>query len=413
MAEPGYKNNILATYQPDLSAASWIAKWLETRKNMPKVQLSLDNNPNIINSQIDQMAKYKIIPFTSKYDDGMTNGVTDHDKQGIAYNGNQPETMRVHERAHAVSYDSPQLRYIQGLQSKQKYRKDKNFLQNIWENILYDNNDEYQKYLDQPTEIYSRLMEIRKLNNINPKKVWTLNDIKKLRKNVKDKEIFSEYTDDFILKLFNEVAQNNNQNVLEQPLYAKNGTKINTLKRFYTCRKFIHGGKGVSDNGQYQKDDYLGFSGDMYEASYSALKNLHLPYLTHNKIVNLSRWIAMHKAMESGYGSVVSNNYNYGGYGGKNPIKFNSINDYVTRYVTDAQKLYPGIFKARNFQEYIRALFPEGHGYNPRDKRGVIVNDPKLYDPQKSYEVYWDQTRGMQDRVNQNIDEWIRLGYNK
>lgn len=185
---------------------------------------------------------------------------------------------------------------------------------------------------------------------------------------------------------------------------------MNVIKRF---RKYRHGGKGVAPNGQYKSQDFLGFSGDMYQAAYTALKNLKLPYLTHNKIVNLSRWIAMHKAMESGYGSVVSNDFNYGGYGGKDPIKFNSINDYVTRYVTDAQKLYPGIFKANNFQEYIKALFLKGHGYNPRDIKGNVVNDPKLYNPEKSYEIYWDQTNGMQNRVNQNVDEWINKGYNK
>lgn len=189
---------------------------------------------------------------------------------------------------------------------------------------------------------------------------------------------------------------------------------MNVIERF---RKrplmFKHGGKGISSDGSYQSNDYLGFSGDMYQAAYTALKNLNKPYLTHDRIVKLSRWITAHKAMESGYGSTVSNNFNYGGYGGENPIKFNNINEYVTRYVTDAQRLYPNIFKAGTYEQYIRALFPQGHGYNPRDKQGNIVNDPKLYDPQKSFDIYWDQSRGTLNRVNNNIDKWIELGYNK
>lgn len=190
---------------------------------------------------------------------------------------------------------------------------------------------------------------------------------------------------------------------------------MNVIERFRKYRKggivlFKHGGKGVSANGTYKKGDYLGFSGDVYQASYGALKRIGLP---HRRAVNLARWITMHKAMESGYGSSIPNNFNYGGYGGRNPMRFNSMNDYITRYVTDAQRLYPGIFKANNFQEYIRALFPKERGYNPRDIYGNETGDPKRYNPQKSYEIYWNQTQGMQNRVNQNIDEWINRGYNK
>lgn len=197
----------------------------------------------------------------------------------------------------------------------------------------------------------------------------------------------------------------------------KNGGKV--VERFKKYQrggnivKFVHGGKGVDARGQYQPKDYLGFSGDAYQAAYKALLNLKRPELTHKRIVNLSKWITMHKAMESGYGSNLINNFNYGGYGGTSPMRFNNMDEYITRYVTDAQRLYPGIFTANNFQEYIKALFPEGHGYNPLDTNGKVTPDPKKYDPQKSYEVYWDQTKGMQKRVNQNIDLWISKGYNK
>lgn len=191
------------------------------------------------------------------------------------------------------------------------------------------------------------------------------------------------------------------------------------IERFKKYRKggillFKYGGKGkVSSNGQYPIEDYRGFSGDVYQAAYGALKNLHLPNLNHNRIINLSRWIAMHKAYESGYGSHISNNFNYGGYGGaKNPIKFKSMNDYITRYVNDAVRLYPGIFNANSYQDYIKALFPKERGYNPRDKNGNIVDDINLYDPNISYNIYWNQAKGMEKRVNNSIDEWIDLGYN-
>ena len=53
-------------------------------------------------------------------------------------------------------------------------------------------------------------MEFRYNNNIDPSKIWTLDDIINLRndKNKKDSDIFSRYSDEFILRLFNEVADN-------------------------------------------------------------------------------------------------------------------------------------------------------------------------------------------------------------
>lgn len=61
-------------------------------------------------------------------------------------------------------------------------------------------------YLNDPSEVYSRLMEFRKANKIDPKKIYTLDEVKDMRKNSKDFNLFNRYTDDQILKLLNDVA---------------------------------------------------------------------------------------------------------------------------------------------------------------------------------------------------------------
>lgn len=61
-------------------------------------------------------------------------------------------------------------------------------------------------YLNDPSEVYSRLMEFRKANKIDPKKIYTRDEVKDMRKNSKDFNLFNRYTDDQILKLLNNVA---------------------------------------------------------------------------------------------------------------------------------------------------------------------------------------------------------------
>ena len=91
-------------------------------------------------------------------------------------------------------------------------------------------------YKDSSSEIYARLNEFRYLNNIDPKKVYTIEDVQKMRedKNTKDRELLNRYNDDFILFLLNEVAMtdgNDNNDVF----YAKDGGNLN-LKDFYSKR---------------------------------------------------------------------------------------------------------------------------------------------------------------------------------
>lgn len=92
----------------------------------------------------------------------------------------------LHERVHAATYGkerfAPQIYSI----SKLKLGKD--------------------SYLDNSEEVYSRLMEFRSLNSLDPKKKYTLDDITKMRNTAKDRQLLNRYSDEIMLKLLNEIA---------------------------------------------------------------------------------------------------------------------------------------------------------------------------------------------------------------
>lgn len=131
----------------------------------------------------------------------------------------------IHERTHALSkptmfgFGKPQEEVIGDY---------------IYNGNDYKNKDvENNTYLDNPKEIYSRLMEFRYDNNIKPDKVWDENDLNILRKqdNVKDYDLLKRYNNNFLLHLFNNVAENkqNNQN---QTIYmAKYGGQSKSRRK--------------------------------------------------------------------------------------------------------------------------------------------------------------------------------------
>lgn len=79
-----------------------------------------------------------------------------------------------------MSANGPQLEYIQKLKDNFNYL-DRDIISWIEDKTTSTKHHKsFQDYLDEPTEIYSRLMQLRYDNNINPKKIWTLDDIKKV-----------------------------------------------------------------------------------------------------------------------------------------------------------------------------------------------------------------------------------------
>lgn len=130
---------------------------------------------------------------------------------------------RIHENSHAgenrklFSRFNPQTYVI-------SERKDDGY--------LLDGID-YDQYGDSSTEIYARLNEFRYLNNIDPKKKYTKEDVLNMRKNkdIKDRDLLNRYNDDFILFLLNDVAMNDNTK--DGVLYGKDGGLVEKQDYIY------------------------------------------------------------------------------------------------------------------------------------------------------------------------------------
>lgn len=224
--------NVITVPIGEGEAAKWLSTWILARRNMPNIQSSIENNPDVIYDQLNNMAKYEVKPWSPLYNTGIkdTLGITFYDDNYISYNGEQPTDVHVHERTHALSHNQPQIKRIREIQNSMPYKRDKGFLRDVWNYLWYVNQDEWEEYLARPEEIYSRLMQYRYLNDLHPKKVWTLDEVKDLRNNSKDVDLFEEYEDEFILKLLNEIAQNKQQD--NNVSYANNGSKLIPKKKY-------------------------------------------------------------------------------------------------------------------------------------------------------------------------------------
>lgn len=90
-------------------------------------------------------------------------------------------------------------------------------------------------YLRRPTEVYSRLMQFRQANNIDPNTIYDKSNYRELKKTAIDYNLINTFKDEEVIDLLNNVAMGNdpnkinfnNYNVTDVPNYsAKYGTKI-------------------------------------------------------------------------------------------------------------------------------------------------------------------------------------------
>jgi hypothetical protein len=95
----------------------------------------------------------------------------------------------VHELTHSLNAD-PQINAI-----RYGFKGDK-----------LQEGKQYNSYKDSANEIYSRLMQFRYLNKLDPTKKYSVEDIKKWREKYDDTDIVNRYTDEYLLHLLNNVA---------------------------------------------------------------------------------------------------------------------------------------------------------------------------------------------------------------
>ena len=125
------------------------------------------------------------------------------------YNGILKRTL-IHERSHAIPW----------------FIKDR-----VRDKRLLNDGVDYDKYLDNINEIYSRLNEFRFKNNLDPRKTYTEDDIIKWRESGALKNFdLDRYDNDSVYNLINNVASNNVANNLPKNAnYAKDGGEVEQM----------------------------------------------------------------------------------------------------------------------------------------------------------------------------------------
>lgn len=102
-------------------------------------------------------------------------------------------------------------------------------------------------YLRRPTEVYSRLMQFRQANNLDPNTVYDKDSFRELRKTATDYNLINMFKEDEVIDLLNNVAMRNDPNQLNL-----NNINLNTVPVYaakYGTKRKSKMGKVISING--------------------------------------------------------------------------------------------------------------------------------------------------------------------
>lgn len=102
-------------------------------------------------------------------------------------------------------------------------------------------------YLRRPTEVYSRLMQFRQANNLDPNTVYDKDSFRELRKTATDYNLINTFKEDEVIDLLNNVAMSNDPNQLNL-----NNVNLNTVPVYaakYGTKRKSKMGKIISING--------------------------------------------------------------------------------------------------------------------------------------------------------------------
>lgn len=102
-------------------------------------------------------------------------------------------------------------------------------------------------YLRRPTEIYSRLMQFRQANNLDPNTIYDKDSFRELRKTATDYNLINTFKEDEVIDLLNNVAMRNDPNQLNL-----NNINLNTVPVYaakYGTKRKSKMGKVISING--------------------------------------------------------------------------------------------------------------------------------------------------------------------
>lgn len=214
-------DRVISFFDPEKVAKKYTDKYLNDLQNLkpypeyivtdrknisgsrPSIQQASDKTKQVLMQVVNNHAPYyddfNIIVRDFPY---MFRGLTVPGFKTIFYQPNPDEGTIIHERTHAFGPKASEKSIFdtRGMFNQKFFNK----------SILNDGYDIDQD-LDLPDEIQARLNALRYQLKLDPKKVWNIKEIRELKNDTRydSSELdLDRYNDDFLLHLFNEVAQN-------------------------------------------------------------------------------------------------------------------------------------------------------------------------------------------------------------
>lgn len=184
------RNGGIIKAQDGADTRQWVDNWLSQRKDKLKnnsINAGILALPGILRNpyfrQAESMSKYT---FKRGNLPDKTTGITNHRKKTITTSDDSKST-EVHEWTHA-SRPYEQISKVKEIIDRWGLKP----------GIMYDD------YLDKPSEIYSRLMELRFNNNLDPNHEYTLEEVQELRN--------KNHTGDYLIRTENQFYKSNINN---------------------------------------------------------------------------------------------------------------------------------------------------------------------------------------------------------
>lgn len=220
----------------------FIKDWLNKRKNI--LEKNISNNSNVneeLQKQLNNLNSVKEYSFTKDMDfmpyytksswlrtDAMNQYFNDFSENLDYRQSNNAELLGENMRNHFVGayYPNHTIGYTETNPSAFIHERTHSLKADAQKNAIEQLNLKLKdSYYDNPSEIYSRLMEFRYANKLNPNKIYTIEDVKKFKEdpNVHDFELLDRYSEEDVLKLLNEIAYNNTNKSIN---IAKKGCKL-------------------------------------------------------------------------------------------------------------------------------------------------------------------------------------------
>lgn len=192
------KDSEIANKTKDVETKSkeFYKKWYSSPLRKAVYKLNLKDSHQVDDSLENQFKRLDDIQLRfAEVDTPMDGGMNHRDKIAFIseFKYDDPYSTAVHELSHGARAEAQQEK-VKEILNKRGY------------------ND---KYWDNPSEAFSRLMEIRYNFNVDPNKEVTLDDINKFKEMIKsgekkDYQFLNRYDDNTLRLLMNLVAHNNN-----------------------------------------------------------------------------------------------------------------------------------------------------------------------------------------------------------